>query len=148
VWGPEAGGATTQSIYNKLKPLAKDFPPNWRQYLGYIAGQQLNDRILAAGSTDTSKLIAAFEGHHYDAGKKTPNYWRACDHQAVQQTYAGEIVEKSKRRSETEFFNIAYTVGGDFAAETCANPDSTKAAGIFASQTVPARSDYTAVTTK
>ena len=148
VWGPEAGGATTQSIYNKLKPLAKDFPPNWRQYLGYIAGQQLIDRILAAGSTDTSKLIAAFEGHHYDAGKKTPNYWRACDHQAVQQPYAGEIVEKSKSRSETEFINIAYTVGGDFAAETCANPDSTKAAGIFASQTVPARSDYTAVTTK
>jgi branched-chain amino acid transport system substrate-binding protein len=148
VWGPEAGGATTQAIYNKLKPLAKDFPPNWRQYLGYISGQQVIDRILAAGTTDTSKLITAFEGHHYDGGKKTANYWRACDHQAVQQTYAGEIVPKSKRRSETEYFNIASTVGGDFAAETCANPDSVKAAGIFASQTVPARSDYTAVTTK
>jgi len=145
VWGPEAGGATTMQTYNKLKPLAKGFPPNWRQYLGYIAGQQIIDRLNAAGTTDTAKLVSAFEGHHYDAGKKTPNYWRACDHQAVQQTYAGEIVPKSKRRSETEFFNIASTVGGDFAAETCANPDSTKASAIFASEKIPARSDYTAV---
>jgi branched-chain amino acid transport system substrate-binding protein len=145
VWGPEAGGATTMQTYNKLKPLAKGFPPNWRQYLGYIAGQQIIDRLNAAGTTDTAKLVSAFEGHHYDAGKKTPNYWRACDHQAVQQTYAGEIVAKSKRRSETEFFNIASTVGGDFAAETCANPDSTKAAAIFASEKIPDRSDYTAV---
>jgi branched-chain amino acid transport system substrate-binding protein len=145
VWGPEAGGASTTQIYNKLKPLAKDFPPNWRQYLGYIAGQQLIDRINAAGTTDTAKLIAAFEGHHYDAGKQQPNYWRACDHQAVQQTYAGEIVPKSKRRSETEFFTIASAVGGDFAALTCANPDSTKAAAIFASETIAPRSDYTAV---
>jgi branched-chain amino acid transport system substrate-binding protein len=145
VWGPEAGGATTMQIYNKLKPLAKGFPPNWRQYLGYIAGQQIVDRLNAAGTTDTAKLVSAFEGHHYDAGKKTPNYWRACDHQAIQQTYAGEIVAKSKRRSETEFFTIASTVGGDYAAESCANPDSTKASAIFASEKIPDRSDYTAV---
>jgi branched-chain amino acid transport system substrate-binding protein len=145
VWGPEAGGATTMQTYNKLKPLAKGFPPNWRQYLGYISGQQIIDRLNAAGTTDTAKLVSAFEGHHYDAGKKTQNYWRACDHQAVQQTYAGEIVPKSKRRSETEYFAIASTVGGDFAAESCANPDSTKASAIFASEKIPARSDYTAV---
>jgi branched-chain amino acid transport system substrate-binding protein len=145
VWGPEAGGATTEEIYNKLKPLAKGFPPNWRQYLGYIAGQQLIDRMNAAGTTDTAKLITAFEGHHYDAGKKQMNYWRACDHQAVQNTYAGEIVAKSKRRSETEFFEIASSVGGDFAAGDCSNPDSTKAAAIFSSETITARADYTAV---
>jgi branched-chain amino acid transport system substrate-binding protein len=145
VWGPEAGGATTEQTYNKLKPLAKGFPPNWRQYLGYIAGQQLIDRMTAAGTTDTAKLISAFEGHHYDAGKKQPNYWRACDHQAIQQSYAGEIVPKSKRRSETEFFVIASSVGGDFAAGSCSNPDSTKASAIFASEQVEARSDYTAV---
>jgi branched-chain amino acid transport system substrate-binding protein len=148
VWGPEAGGATTQEIYNKLKPLAKDFPPNWRQYLGYIAGQQLIDRINAAGTTDTAKLISAFEGHHYDAGKKQPNYWRACDHQAVQQTYAGEIVPKSKRRSETEFFVIESSVGGEFAAGSCSNPDSTKASAIFASEQIVPRADYTAVKTR
>jgi len=148
VWGPEAGGTSTQTIYNKLKPLAKGFPPNWRQYLGYISGQQLTDRIMAAGTTDTSKLIAAFEGHHFDGGKKNACYWRACDHQNVQESYAGEIVPKSQRRSETEFFNIASTVGGDYAAESCSNPDSAKASAIFASQTIVARTDYTPVTTR
>jgi branched-chain amino acid transport system substrate-binding protein len=148
VWGPEAGGATTTALYNKLKPLAKSVPLNWRHYLGYISGQQIADRVLAAGTTDTAKLISAFEGHHYDAGKKQANYWRACDHQAVQNTYAGEIVPKSKRRSETEYFEISSAVGGDFAAESCSNPDSTKASAIFASQTIPARSGYTPVTIK
>lgn len=148
VWGPEAGGAHTMEIYNKLKPLAKGFPPNWRQYLGYITGQQLIDRVLAAGTTDTEKLVTAFEDHHYDAGKQAMAYWRKCDHQAVQQTYAGEIVPKSKRRSETEFFRIASTVGGDFAAGSCSNPDSTKASATFASEKIPARADYTAVKTK
>ena len=103
---------------------------------------------MAAGTTDAEKLVEAFEGHHYDAGKKTANYWRKCDHQAIQQTYAGEIVAKNKRRSDTEFFRIAYTVGGDFAAESCSNPDSTKADQIISSQKVPARADYTPVKTR
>jgi branched-chain amino acid transport system substrate-binding protein len=145
VWGPEAGGARTQQIYDILKPLAKGFPPNWRQYLGFIAGEQLIDRINAAGTTDTEKLIVAFEGHHYDAGKKTLNFWRKCDHQAIQQTYAGSIVPKSKRRSPQEFFEISYTVGGEFAAGPCSNPDSAKAEQIINSQKVPARPDYTPV---
>ncbi|GAC1563985.1 MAG: ABC transporter substrate-binding protein [Vulcanimicrobiaceae bacterium] len=145
VWGPEAGGAHTEEIYRKLKPLAKGFPPNWRQYLGYVSAQQLVDRMMAAGTTETDKLITAFEDHHFEAGKKTMSYWRKCDHQAVQQTYAGEIVAKSKRRSETEFFRIASAVGGDYAAGSCSNPDSEKASAIFASEKVPARADYTAV---
>ena len=115
---------------------------------GKVEESELIDRITAAGTTDTAKLIEAFAGHHFDGGKKTPCYWRACDHQNVQQTYAGEIVPKSKRRSENEFFNIASAVGGEFAAESCSNPDSTKAAAIFASQTIVARSDYAPVTTK
>ena len=45
VWGPEAGGADTAEIYDKLKPRAKGFPTNWRQYLGYISGQQIVDRL-------------------------------------------------------------------------------------------------------
>jgi len=147
-WGPEAGGATTELIYNKLKPRAKGFPPNWRQYLGYIAVTQIVDRLNAAGSTDTEKLIAAFEGHHFDGGKKLPSYWRKCDHQNVQNSYAGEIVTKSKRRSETEFFRIASAVGGEYAAGPCSSPDSEKASAIFASEKVAPRADYTLVKTR
>ena len=148
VWGPEAGGTSTGEIYRKLKPLAKGFPPNWRQYLGYISVSQIIDRLGAAGSTDTQKLIAAFEGHHFDGGKKELSYWRKCDHQNVQNTYAGEIVAKSKRRSETEFFNIISAVGGDYAAGPCSSPDAQKAEAIFASQKILAREDYTPVKTR
>ena len=148
VWGPEAGGARTNAIYETIKARAKGFPPNWRQYLGLISGEQLIDRISAAGTTDTESIIRAFEGHHYDAGKKQQNYWRKCDHQAVQQTYAGEIVAKNKRRSADEYFVIASSVGGDFAAGDCSNPDSAKAEQIITGQKISARADYTPVKLK
>ncbi len=143
VWGPEAGGASTAEIYKKLKPLAKGFPMNWRIYLGYISGQQIIDRMLAAGTTDTAAIIKAFEGHHYDAGKKQPNYWRECDHQAVQETFTGTIVSKEKRRSPDEYFEITSAVGGDYAAESCSNPDSTKAAAAINGEKLVPRTDYT-----
>jgi len=148
VWGPEAGGASTEKIYSKLKPLAKGFPPNWRQYLGYIGVSQVIDRLGAAGSTDTAKLISAFEGHQFDGGKKQMSYWRKCDHQNVQNSYAGEIVAKTKRRSETEFFRIASAVGGDFAAGPCSSADSEKATAIFNSEKVNPRADYSVVSTR
>jgi branched-chain amino acid transport system substrate-binding protein len=145
VWGPEAGGKRTTEVYNKLKGRAKGFPPNWRQYLGYMCGEQITGRILAAGTTDTEKLIAAFEGHTYDCAKKDMAVWRKCDHQAVQETFAGEIVTAAKRRSAQEYFRIASAVGGEYASEGCGNPDSVKAEAIITSQKVPARSDYTPV---
>jgi len=65
IWGPEAGGKRTMEIYNKLKPRAKGFPPNWRQYLGYMAGEQIIGRIMDAGRTDTQAVDKAFQGHRY-----------------------------------------------------------------------------------
>jgi branched-chain amino acid transport system substrate-binding protein len=150
VWGPEAGGARTAAIYDIVKARSKgqEFPPNWRVYLGLIGGEQIIDRIEAAGTTDTESLVKAFEGHHYDAGKQQMNYWRKCDHQAVQQTYAGVIAAKNKRRSAEEYFTIASTVGGDFAAGPCSNPDSMKAEAIITSQKIGPRADYTPVKLK
>jgi branched-chain amino acid transport system substrate-binding protein len=143
VWGPEAGGTRTAEIYKGLKSKAKEV--DWRQYLGYMAGESIVNRVNAAGTTDTQKLIAAFEDYHYDAGKKLGAYFRKCDHQAVQETYAGTIVEKSKRKSEGEYFVITSRVGGEFAAESCANPDSAKATSIFAAEKIPSREGYTPV---
>jgi branched-chain amino acid transport system substrate-binding protein len=143
VWGPEAGGATTSHIYQALK--AKGKIVDWRQYLGYMTGQNFANRLNAAGTTDTEKLIESFEGYHYESGKKAGAYFRKCDHQAIQQTYAGQIVEKSKRKAEGEYFVIASTVGGEFAAESCSNPDSTAAEKIITSEKVGPREGYTVV---
>jgi hypothetical protein len=113
-----------------------------------MTARNMIDRLEHVGSTDTSKLVEAFENFHYDAAKKAGAYFRACDHQAVQQTYAGVIVDKSKRRTPKEYFTIGATVGGDYAAETCANPDSTAASKIFASEKIPARDGYTVISLK
>jgi branched-chain amino acid transport system substrate-binding protein len=143
VWGPDAGGDASK-VYASLKsgaPKAVD----WRQYLGYMAMQNIADRLNAVGTTDTEKLVASFENYHYDGAKKGPTYFRACDHQAVQTTFAGMIVAKNKRSSPNEYFTIASSVGGDFAAESCSNPDSAAATKIFASQKIPNREGYTVV---
>jgi ABC-type branched-subunit amino acid transport system substrate-binding protein len=146
VWGPDAGGATTASIYAALK--ARSANVDWRQYLGYMAGQNIVDRLNAAGTTDTAKIVEAFEGYHYDAGKKSGAYFRKCDHQAVQQTYAGTILEKSKRKSDGEYFAITSTVGGDYAAESCDAVDAAKATAVFAAETIGARDGYTPTSLK
>jgi branched-chain amino acid transport system substrate-binding protein len=147
VWGPEAGGARTAEIYKTLKAKSKNV--DWRQYLGLIAGENIINRLNAIGTTDTAKLVSAFEDYSYDAGKKSPAHFRKCDHQAVQQTYAGTIVPAAKRRSEGEYFIISATVGGEFAAEACTEPDSAAATAVFKAETpIPARDGYTAVSLK
>lgn len=143
VWGPDAGGATTKSIYKDLKTKSKNV--DWRMYLGYMAGRNIMNRVQAAGSTDAEKLIAAFEGYHYDAGKTQGAFFRKCDHQAIQQVYAATILPKNKRLSDGEYFGITNSVGGEFAAESCAAPDNAKAEGIITSEKVPSREGYTPV---
>jgi len=145
VWGPEAGGDAPR-VYNALKPNVSEV--DWRQYLGYMAAKNIINRVNAAGSTATEKIVEAFENYHYDAAKKSGAYFRKCDHQAIQQTYAGEIIAKNKRRSPNEYFTIASTVGGEYAAEPCSNADSTAAEKVITSEKIGPREGYTVVSTK
>jgi branched-chain amino acid transport system substrate-binding protein len=145
VWGPEAGGTAAQ-VYNALKPGVPAV--DWRQYLGYMAVKNIINRLEAAGTTQTEKVVEAFENYHYDAAKKSGAYFRKCDHQAIQQTYAGEIVAANKRRTAGEYFTIASTVGGEYAAESCANPDSSAASKVITSEKIGPREGYTVVSLK
>jgi len=113
-----------------------------------MAARNIINRLNAAGSTQTEKLVEAFENYHYDAAKKSGAYFRKCDHQAIQQTYAGVIVPKSKRRTEGEHFAISVTVGGEYAAEPCSNPDSAAAEKIIGSEKIGPREGYNVVSLK
>ncbi len=148
VWGGDAGGKHAKELYAKLKARAKGFPPNWRQYLGYIGARNTINRLEAVGSTQTDKLVAAFEDYHYDAEKTQTAYYRKCDHQAVQQAYAGVIVPKSKRPSAEEYFAIGNSVGGDFAAGPCSDPDNAAAEKAISSEKIGPREGYTAISLK
>jgi branched-chain amino acid transport system substrate-binding protein len=142
VWGPDAG-SDAQTVYNALKPGVNGV--DWRQYLGYVTAQNCIDRVTHAGTTDTEKLVEAFEGYHYNPHKAGPAYFRKCDHQAIQEVYAGAIIPKSKRKNANEYFAIASRVGGEFAAESCSNPDSEAATKVITSEKIPAREGYTPV---
>ncbi len=144
VWGPDAGGRAA-ALHRKLAAVAHGFPPNWRQYLGYMAVANIVDRIEASGTTDTATLVRAFENHRYDAAKAQPALFRACDHQAVQETYCAEMLPRAKRRDPNEYFRIVSAVGGEFAAGPCSNPDSAKAAEIIGGEKIPARDGYAPV---
>jgi branched-chain amino acid transport system substrate-binding protein len=144
VWGPDSGGRAG-TLHRKFAASAQGFPPNWRQYLGYMAVTNIVERIEASGTTDTETLVRAFENHRYDAAKAQPAFFRGCDHQAVQETYCAEMLPRAKRRDPNEYFRIVSAVGGEFAAGPCSDPDSSKAAAIIASEKVPAREGYTPV---
>jgi branched-chain amino acid transport system substrate-binding protein len=144
VWGPDAGGRAA-SLHRRFVAAAKGFPPNWRQYLGYMAVANIVDRIEAAGTTDTETLVRAFENHRYDAAKAQPGYFRSCDHQAVQETFCAEMLPRAKRRAPDEYFRIVSANGGEFAAGPCSDADSAKAAAIIGAQKVPLRDGYTPV---
>jgi branched-chain amino acid transport system substrate-binding protein len=141
VWGPDAGGAAG-ALHRKLAGVAQGFPPNWRQYLGYMAVANIVDRMEASGTTETATLVHAFENHRYDAAKAQPAFFRACDHQAVQETYCAEMLPRAKRRDPNEYFRIVSAAGGEFSAGPCNDADSAKASAIIGAQSVPARAGY------
>jgi branched-chain amino acid transport system substrate-binding protein len=144
VWGPDAGGDAA-SLHRRLAAVAQGFPPNWRQYLGYMAVKNIIAAVEGSGTTDTAALVRALENHRYDAAKAQPAFFRACDHQAVQETYCAEMLPRAKRRDPNEYFRIVSRVGGEFAAGPCSDPDSSKAAAIIGGEKVPPREGYTPV---
>jgi branched-chain amino acid transport system substrate-binding protein len=145
VWGPDVAGQRSARLHERFASVAKGFPPNWRQYLGYMAVTNLVNRIEATGTTDTETLVRAFEHYRYDAAKAQLGFFRACDHQAVQETYCAEMLPRAKRRDPNEYFRVVAAVGGEFAAGPCSNPDSAAATSIITGEKVPPREGYTPV---
>jgi len=68
--------------------------PTSRCYLGYAAMIQILEAMQRAGSTDTSALIKALEGHEFDGLKEGKSAFRASDHQHVQDVLVGEAYGK------------------------------------------------------
>ena len=68
--------------------------PTSRCYLGYAAMMQILEAMQRAGSTDTAGLINALEGHEFDGLKVGTSFFRAWDHQHVQDVLVGEAFGK------------------------------------------------------
>ncbi|WP_455378968.1 ABC transporter substrate-binding protein [Petrachloros mirabilis] len=84
--------------------------PTSRCYLGYAAMTQILEGIERAGTTDTTALIKAIEGHTFDGLKEGKSYFRATDHQHIQDVLVGEAFGKELGLGH---YKILATVSGD-----------------------------------
>ncbi len=79
-------------------------PSDYGAY-GYAGTYAVLSGIKKAGGTDTEKLIAALEENRYDPYKGT-EYFRKCDHQAVQSVLILEAKPKAKMSNQYDVFDI------------------------------------------
>lgn len=93
IWDPKI---STESSRRFIQGVIDKYnhTPTSRCYLGYAAMTQILDAIQRAGSTETSGLIKALEGHEFDGLKEGKSIFRAADHQHVQDVLVGEAFGK------------------------------------------------------
>jgi branched-chain amino acid transport system substrate-binding protein len=89
--------------------------PTSRCYLGYAAISQIFEAAQRAGSTDTAAVIKALEGHEFDGLKEGRSYFRAWDHQHIQDVLVGQAYGKELGLGH---YKILATVPGDSVATT------------------------------
>src|SRR5580692_6032979 len=76
--------------------------PRLGSIVGYVTMKSIAAGIAKAGSTDTDKLIAAFEGLKVD-GPFGPFMYRASDHQATMGAFVGKIALENGKGTMTDF---------------------------------------------
>lgn len=138
-------------LYEHGKELAARFrksfngPISSRHYFGYMTMASLIERINSAGTTSADKLVAAFSDHSFFAYKGNASTWRGCDHQCIQDTYAGEVVNQKKFDKQQFMFDIVGEVPAAESDGNCDSPWAMTAKKAIAAQKFAARDGYTPV---
>lgn len=112
IWDPkintESSKRFIQGVIDKY-----NHTPTSRCYLGYAAMTQILEAVRRAGTTDTAAVIKALEGHEFDGCKEGRSYFRAWDHQHVQDVLVGQAYGKELGLGH---YQIMATVPGDAVA--------------------------------
>lgn len=112
IWDPkintESSRRFIQGVIDKY-----NHTPTSRCYLGYAAMMQILEATRRAGTTDTAAVIKALEGHEFDGLKEGRSYFRAWDHQHVQDILVGQAYGKEMGLGH---YQILATVPGDAVA--------------------------------
>jgi branched-chain amino acid transport system substrate-binding protein len=141
LWAPTVSPAAAK-LAKRLRAGISG-PIGGRHYLGYMAAWSLMERIKAAGSTKADKLFAAFENYSFDAAKNTRSTYRGCDHQCIQDVYAGSTVSSAKFAKTQFMYDIVGEVPASESDGTCDSPWAKAAAANMASQKIGDRPGYT-----
>ncbi|MBI4402031.1 MAG: ABC transporter substrate-binding protein, partial [Nitrospirae bacterium] len=112
IWDPkintESSRRFIQGVIDKY-----NHTPTSRCYLGYAAITQILEAVRRAGTTDTEAVIKALEGHEFDGLKEGRSYFRAWDHQHVQDILVGQAYGKELGLGH---YQILATAPGDAIA--------------------------------
>lgn len=106
-WGIEDKVASAKKFNDRFRKMHGGKVPSDYGALGYAGVLTLLMGAKAAGSVETDKVIEAVEALKYDY-YKGPEYYRKCDHQAVQSVLI--IESKSKpEKGDADVFNVVAT---------------------------------------
>ncbi len=111
IWDPKVN---TEGSKRFIQAVVEKYShtPTSRCYLGYAAMTQILEAMQRAGTTETDALIKALEGHEFDGLKEGRSYFRASDHQHVQDVLVGEAYGKELGLGH---YKILTTVPGERA---------------------------------
>ncbi|HEX2055872.1 MAG TPA: ABC transporter substrate-binding protein [Nitrospiraceae bacterium] len=112
IWDPKVNTESSRRFIQGVIDKYQHTPTS-RCYLGYAAMIQILEAIERAGTTDTSALIKALEGHEFDGLKEGKSYFRTADHQHVQDVLVGEAYGKELGLGH---YKIIATVRGETTA--------------------------------
>jgi branched-chain amino acid transport system substrate-binding protein len=76
--------------------------PRLGSVVGYVTVKSMAAGIAKAGSTDTAKVVAAFDGLKID-GPFGPFLYRGSDHQATMGAYVGKLAQKDGKPIMVDF---------------------------------------------
>ena len=76
--------------------------PRLGSVVGYVTAKSMAAGIVKAGSTDTAKVVAAFDGLKVD-GPFGPFVFRGSDHQATMGAYVGKLAQKDGKPIMVDF---------------------------------------------
>ncbi|WP_322867265.1 ABC transporter substrate-binding protein [Aquicoccus sp. G2-2] len=107
-WGLEDQVASAKAFNDAVRATTDGAPPSDYGAYGYAGVGAILDAVKVVGGTDTDAVIEALEGLKYDK-YKGPEYFRKCDHQAVQSVFIIESKEAADMKDEYDVFRILQT---------------------------------------
>jgi branched-chain amino acid transport system substrate-binding protein len=141
LWAPSVSPAAAKLAKRLRAGIAG--PVGGRHYLGYMSAWSLMERIKTAGTTKADKLYAAFENYSFDAAKGSRSTYRGCDHQCIQDVYAGSTVSSAKFGKTQFMYDIVGEVPSAESDGTCDSPWAKAATANMAPQKIADRGGYT-----
>ena len=88
-------------------------PPENHAWIEYVALKMMAQAMNETKSTDTDKLIEYFEKEtQFDILKARKGYFRAWDHQLMQEAYPFSVKEKGKAKDKWDFLALGSAVPG------------------------------------